>query len=70
MLQRCGMALSCATPANNPSHVYYKELLQQFGIVKIELLKSNPSELDLIGLTKALGHDAGFAELVEEGSGN
>jgi rhamnosyltransferase len=75
MLQRCGMALTCAMPtpaipANNPSHFYYKELLQQFGIVKIELLKSNPFELDLSGLTKALGHDARFAELVGEGLGN
>jgi hypothetical protein len=59
-----------AIPANNPSHFYYKELLQKFGIVKIELLKSNPFELDLSGLTKVLGHDAGFAELVGEGLGN
>ncbi|MFM7801851.1 MAG: rhamnan synthesis F family protein, partial [Limnohabitans sp.] len=67
MLQQCGMTLTSAMPtpkisANNPSHFYYKELLQQFGIVKIELLKSNPFELDLTGLTKAMGHDAGFAE--------
>jgi hypothetical protein len=75
ILQRSGTALTCAMPtpaipANNPSHFYYKELLQQFGIVKIELLKSNPFEIDLSGLSKALGNDVRFAELVGEGLGN
>ena len=76
MLQQSGMALTCAMPtpphepARNPSHFYYKELLQQFGIVKIELLKSNPFDLDLAGLTSTMDNDPYFANLVNEGLRN
>jgi rhamnosyltransferase len=75
MLQKNGMALTAVLntpplPANNPSHFHYKALLAQFGIVKIELLKSNPFELNLDSLTCAMAQDVGFAELVGEGMGN
>ena len=36
----------------NPMHFYYKEIYNEFGIIKIELLTKNPFKIDLYNINK------------------
>jgi len=57
-------------PALNPSHFFWRDLLQQFGILKIEVFKSNPFRLDLAPLESLADADPRIGELVLEGQKN
>lgn len=55
---------------HNPVHVHYLDLLDKFGILKIELFKKNPVGLSLRELNIRLKNDAQLLERVKEGLAN
>jgi Rhamnan synthesis protein F len=55
-----------AADALNPTHFLWDAILEQFGVIKAELLKRNPYSLDLRLLSRMLLHDAAFRDLVAD----
>jgi lipopolysaccharide biosynthesis protein len=54
----------------NPTHQYYLNLLKDVGILKIEIIKNNPSNVNLAPINKAIRHDDKFLSLIREGLEN
>jgi hypothetical protein len=50
----------------NPTHYLWDALLEEFGVMKAELLKKNPYSMDLRQVTRRLLHDSAFRELVRD----
>lgn len=55
-----------AAEALNPMHFMWDAILDEFGVIKAELLKRNPHSLDLHRLTAMLLRDAGLRELLRD----
>jgi rhamnosyltransferase len=60
---------SDATVAN-PSHANYEELLEKFGIFKIELIRDNPFNINLSRILDMTAHNDTFRRMVREGLDN
>lgn len=63
------------SPANsqeipNPTHQFYLNLLEDVGILKIEVIKSNPWNVNLAPINKAIREDDKFLSLIKEGLAN
>jgi lipopolysaccharide biosynthesis protein len=58
------------TAIANPSHAHYQELLATFGIVKIELIRDNPFNINLNRLLAMTAHNDVFRRMVREGLDN
>ena len=43
------------TNKKNPTHFYSKNILKNYGIIKIDLIKTNPHKIDLTSIKKILG---------------
>jgi hypothetical protein len=50
----------------NATHYLWDALLEEFGIMKVELLKRNPYSMDLRQVSRRLLHDSSFRELVHD----
>jgi rhamnosyltransferase len=50
----------------NPMHFMWDALLDEFGVMKAELLKRNPHSIDLRRVSRMLLHDASFRALVQD----
>jgi rhamnosyltransferase len=55
-----------AAEALNPTHFLWDAILEEFGVMKSELLKRNPHSLDLRLVSRALRDDARFRSLVQD----
>ena len=55
---------------HNPAHVHYLDLLDTFGVLKIELFKKNPVGLSLKEINDRLKNDVQLLERVKEGLEN
>ena len=53
-------------PYRNPTHVFWDALLAEFGIVKLELVKSNPFRMDLSRLHAVLQARPDWRALVDD----
>jgi len=54
----------------NPSHANYEELLERFGILKIELIRDNPFNINLNRILNMTAHNDLFCRMVREGLDN
>lgn len=54
----------------NPSHANYEELLEKFGILKIELIRDNPFNINLNRILNMTAHNDTFRRMVREGLDN
>jgi hypothetical protein len=54
----------------NPSHANYEELLEKFGILKIELIRDNPFNINLNRILNMTAHNDLFRRMVREGLDN
>ena len=54
----------------NPTHLFYLKLLQDVGILKIELIKNNPWNISLAPINSAIRKDDQLLSLVKEGLAN
>lgn len=54
----------------NPSHFHWQVLWERFGVIKIELLRSNPYKLDLAPLLSQVARDPALGGLIREALGN
>ena len=54
----------------NPSHANYEELLEKFGILKIELIRDNPFNINLSRILNMTAHNDTFRRMVCEGLDN
>jgi rhamnosyltransferase len=54
----------------NPSHANYEELLEKFGILKIELIRDNPFNINLNRILDMTAHNDLFRRMVREGLDN
>ena len=61
------MTSQSGTAIANPSHAHYQELLATFGIVKIELIRDNPFNINLNRLLAMTAHNDTFRRMVREG---
>lgn len=57
-------------PISNPSHFYYMRLLIVFGVIKIEIIKTNPFDLNLILLNDRLKNDSYLLDFYNEALAN
>lgn len=55
-----------AADALNPMHFLWDAVLDEFGVIKAELLKRNPHSIDLRRVNRMLMHDASFRALVQD----
>ena len=73
-MNRAGLRLASAfkppagarAPYHNPTHVFWDAVLAQFGIIKLELLKSNPFRMDLSRLDTVLQARPDWRALVDD----
>jgi len=54
----------------NPSHGAYIELLDRFGIMKIEVFKSNPFKMNLGPIRELMNNNSDFCRVMKEGLQN
>lgn len=54
----------------NPSHGAYLELLDRFGVLKIEVFKSNPFRMNLAPLRELMNNSDEFKKVIAEGLEN
>jgi lipopolysaccharide biosynthesis protein len=54
----------------NPTHLFYMKLLKDVGILKIEVIKKNPWNINLAPLNAAIRQDDKLLSLVKEGLDN
>ena len=55
-----------AKPHRNPTHVFWDSLMQEFAIVKLELLRTNPFRMDLAKLERVLQARPEWRALVDD----
>lgn len=67
---RAAMTSQNGTAIANPSHANYEGLLEKFGILKIELIRDNPFNINLNRLFALTAHDDVFRRMVREGLDN
>ena len=73
-MNRAGLRLASAfkppagarAPYHNPTHVFWDAVLAQFGIIKLELLKTNPFRMDLARLDAVLQARPDWRVLVDD----
>jgi len=75
-MKRAGLTLASAftPPANlrgarahrNPTHVFWEPLFEEFAILKLELLRTNPFRMDLAKLHAALAARPAWKALVDD----
>jgi hypothetical protein len=53
-------------PYRNPTHVFWDAVLAQFGIIKLELLRTNPFRMDLSRLDALLESRPEWRALVDD----
>jgi len=54
----------------NPTHQFYLNLLEDVGILKIEIIKNNPWNVNLAPINKYIRQDDKFLSLIKEGLAN
>lgn len=64
------MTSQSGTAIPNPSHANYEELLEKYGILKIELIRDNPFNINLNRILSMAAHDDTFRRMVREGLDN
>ena len=64
------MTSQSGTAIPNPSHANYEELLEKYGILKIELIRDNPFNINLNRILAMAAHDDTFRRMVREGLDN
>lgn len=75
-VSQAGHSLMAAIPGQsnaavpNPSHANYEELLEKFGIFKIELIRDNPFNINLNRILALTAHNDIFRRMVREGLDN
>ena len=73
-MNRAGLRLASAftpppgqrPPYHNPTHVFWDAVLAQFGIIKLELLRTNPFRMDLSRLDAVLQARPDWRALVDD----
>jgi rhamnosyltransferase len=58
--------VGAAKPHRNPTHVFWDSLMQEFAILKLELLRTNPFRMDLAKLERALQARPEWRALVDD----
>lgn len=56
--------------SHNPSHHHFLEILENYGVLKIELFKKNPFKLNLRELNKKIKTDANLLQAIKDGFSN
>jgi len=54
----------------NPSHFHWKNLLDNFSIIKIEVIKSNPFKMDIKPFVELINKNKRYSEITLEGLSN
>jgi|TARA_B110000971_G_C19994404_1_gene493571 lipopolysaccharide biosynthesis protein len=54
----------------NPTHAKYEDLLHKFGVLKIEVFKDNPFNLNLDPIKKLIDENNKFKKIINEGLNN
>lgn len=52
--------------SKNPAHFHWRFMMEEFGIIKVDLLKGNPPSLDLGPLGKSMLGEPGLRRAIEE----
>jgi len=55
-----------AVAHRNPTHVYWDALMEEFGVLKLELLRTNPFHMDLAKLQSVLQARPHWRALVDD----